>query len=191
MNRILLIPLMLIVLALSRGPCWSQTADTLPTPYFQNAIYATLGTLFFSYTVNANLERLIWQNPESLFNSAWIKAGGGRWAHYFNYVNGGYSASLEAMTMSGSGNHHFECCAGVSFFYDKENYLHYLGDRDDYLMYSGTDPEDYPLKPRSDFMHFLPSGSLGYRYQKPGAPILFRSGIGFPDAVYISLGVCF
>ena len=36
-----------------------------------------------------------------------------------------------------------------------------------------------------------PNVILGTRYQKPDGKLLFRCGIGFPEAVYGSLGFCF
>ena len=36
-----------------------------------------------------------------------------------------------------------------------------------------------------------PAGNLGYRFQKPGGVLLLRIGIGFPEALYLSLGLCF
>jgi hypothetical protein len=36
-----------------------------------------------------------------------------------------------------------------------------------------------------------PAGNLGYRFQKPGGVVLLRAGIGFPEALYLSLGLCF
>jgi hypothetical protein len=38
---------------------------------------------------------------------------------------------------------------------------------------------------------FLPSGTLGYRYQKPGVPLILRVGGGWPEAAYVGVGYCF
>ena len=38
---------------------------------------------------------------------------------------------------------------------------------------------------------FLLSGNIGYRMQKPGAPLIFRMGVGFPEFLYVSLGHSF
>ena len=37
----------------------------------------------------------------------------------------------------------------------------------------------------------FPTVSVGYRYQKPTGGFIFRSGIGFPDGIYLSLGLAF
>lgn len=38
---------------------------------------------------------------------------------------------------------------------------------------------------------FLPACTLGYRYQKPGMPLMFRAGGGWPEAAYVGVGYCF
>ena len=38
---------------------------------------------------------------------------------------------------------------------------------------------------------FLLSGNIGYRMQKPGAHLIFRMGVGFPECLYMSLGYSF
>ena len=42
-----------------------------------------------------------------------------------------------------------------------------------------------------DMQGVLPSGAIGYRKQKPGSNFIFRTGIGFPDLLYVSWGVSF
>ena len=37
----------------------------------------------------------------------------------------------------------------------------------------------------------IPAGAIGYRFQKPGGKFVFRTGIGFPESLYLSLGLCF
>jgi hypothetical protein len=38
---------------------------------------------------------------------------------------------------------------------------------------------------------FPVGGLLAYRYQKPQGSFVFRTGMGFPNAIFISLGFCF
>ncbi len=64
--------------------------------------------------------------------------------------------------LTGSGSRHFEAKAGACFFW--------AGDAQGIL---------------------LPSASIGYRKQKPGSRFIFRTGIGFPDLLYVSWGVSF
>jgi hypothetical protein len=42
-----------------------------------------------------------------------------------------------------------------------------------------------------DMKGVLPSVAIGYRKQKPGSRFIFRTGIGFPDLLYVSWGVSF
>jgi hypothetical protein len=63
--------------------------------------------------------------------------------------------------LTGSRRSHFEAKAGVGFFWD------------------------------GDLLSLFPSVSVGYRKQKPGSGFIFRTGIGFPDALYVSWGYSF
>ncbi len=36
-----------------------------------------------------------------------------------------------------------------------------------------------------------PAGSIGYRFQKAEGGFIFRTGIGFPDGLYVSAGFRF
>jgi len=38
---------------------------------------------------------------------------------------------------------------------------------------------------------FPVGSSIAYRYQKPSGNFIFRTGLGFPNAVFFSLGLCF
>jgi hypothetical protein len=38
---------------------------------------------------------------------------------------------------------------------------------------------------------FLPAANVGYRYQKPKGRLIFRTGLGVPEAIYVSLGFSF
>lgn len=44
-----------------------------------------------------------------------------------------------------------------------------------------------------DISNFLayPNIDLGYRFQKPNRGFIYRAGIGFPEAVYLSIGYAF
>lgn len=64
--------------------------------------------------------------------------------------------------LTGSGRRHVEAKVGACFFWGGD--MQYM---------------------------LLPSGSIGYRKQKPGSRFIFRTGIGFPDALYVSWGVSF
>ncbi len=42
-----------------------------------------------------------------------------------------------------------------------------------------------------DSYYFLPAAHVGYRFQKPDGLLIFRAGVGVPEALYLSLGACF
>lgn len=64
--------------------------------------------------------------------------------------------------LTGPNNNHLELSAGYNRFF------------------TGDLQGDYPL-----------SGTLGYRFQKPEGLLIFRTGISFPEAVYLGLGFSF
>lgn len=47
------------------------------------------------------------------------------------------------------------------------------------------------VKSLDDYDIFPLSGSIGYRIQKPGSHFVFRTGVGWPEALYVGLGVSF
>lgn len=47
------------------------------------------------------------------------------------------------------------------------------------------------VKSLDDYDIFPLSGSVGYRIQKPNGHFIFRTGVGWPEALYFGLGVSF
>ena len=43
----------------------------------------------------------------------------------------------------------------------------------------------------SQYSQFIPVANMGYRFQAPNKDFVFRTGIGFPELVYVGLGVAF
>ena len=41
------------------------------------------------------------------------------------------------------------------------------------------------------FQEFPIGGSLGDRLQKPGNNLIFRTGLGYPEQIYVGLGIAF
>ncbi|SFT74005.1 hypothetical protein SAMN05216474_2066 [Lishizhenia tianjinensis] len=64
--------------------------------------------------------------------------------------------------LTGANNNHLELSAGYNRFF------------------TGDLQGDYPL-----------SGTMGYRFQKPDGLFIFRTGVSFPEAVYLGLGFSF
>ncbi len=97
-------------------------------------------------------------------NPAFFKTSGFRFgAGVFRSYKGSGKAALVTFTaLSGSENNHFEFGIGAT-------YMHFDDDKD----------------------IVAPAGNAGYRFQKPNGKFIFRTGMGFPEAVYASLGFCF
>lgn len=72
-----------------------------------------------------------------------------------------YFSSL--MIMTGRNKSHFEFSAGIM------------------VMHTSYD----------NYNTVLPAGNIGYRLQKPGSGFAFRAGAGWPEAGYVSIGLCF
>ncbi|SFT74019.1 hypothetical protein SAMN05216474_2067 [Lishizhenia tianjinensis] len=64
--------------------------------------------------------------------------------------------------LTGAKNHHLEASIGANFFFG------------DALI------EEIPL-----------GANLGYRFQKPQGIFLLRTGISYPEGVYVGIGTCF
>jgi len=72
-----------------------------------------------------------------------------------------FVSTIAALT--GSKNSHFE--AGLGFTILNDNYYHENS--------------------------LYPAGNIGYRFQKPDGRFVFRTGAGFPETTYLSLGISF
>lgn len=82
--------------------------------------------------------------------------------YWSSWGNEGYDIVGTINYLSGSGGNHMEMGFGMAFS-------------------PGYD-ETYG---------FIPAAHLGYRFQKPGGWMVFRAGVGVPEALYLSLGVSF
>lgn len=133
----------------------------------KNVIYATLGVYpGESYgTLLGNYERMIIQFPNSFVNSLWVRVGAGPWV-WWTGKGTNYVSTISVIT--GRKGSHLEAGAGVLFTYDS---------------YRGS------FHPLINNRHL--AGNIGFRFQKPGGFFVFRTGIGWPEFIYLSLGFCF
>lgn len=127
--------------------------------------------------------------PETLFNAIYGSIGIGGIATYMGYYErilgeknknthlatflrvgyGGYTQLgvggpiflAEAGFITGAQNAHFEGALGINSFIS------------------------------GDLQGITPAGSIGYRWQKTGRNFIFRTGAGYPEALYIGLGLSF
>lgn len=82
---------------------------------------------------------------------------------YALWGEGGYYALAQYGILAGSKNNHLELAAGINYFIN--------GD---------LKGQKYPF-----------SGTLGYRFHKPDGNFIFRTGVSWPEAVYVGLGFSF
>jgi hypothetical protein len=82
---------------------------------------------------------------------------------YALWGEGGYYVLTQYGILTGSKKNHFELAAGVNYFIN--------GD---------LKGQKYPF-----------SGTLGYRFHKPDGNFIFRTGVSWPEAVYVGFGFSF
>ena len=75
-----------------------------------------------------------------------------------------------------------EVILGAAYFFDKRPY-------DINVSNATSSNESLPSKWNNSTI--LPVISTGYRFQKPKGGLVFRTGIGYPEGVYLSLGYAF
>lgn len=113
-------------------------------------------------TLNGNLEFLARPaegKQRSIFPTRYVRLGGGRWSA----CEASGTLGLVGMTfLQGTGNNHLETFLGATLL--KDTYY-------------------------ADDIQFFPAAFIGYRYQPPVAGGIFRAGIGWPEAVNLSLGL--
>jgi membrane-bound acyltransferase YfiQ involved in biofilm formation len=139
-------------------------------------MYITAGFVPVWGTLNINYERLIKKTNKGFFRSYMAKISGGYW---FVWVSSGYHLITGLTTLTGSKSSHLETHIGFCTLFDNRLY-------NDSAFDSQITGEPYPKK--SSFFYYLPSASIGYRFQKPNSPLLFRTGISIPESIYISIG---
>jgi hypothetical protein len=68
-----------------------------------------------------------------------------------------------------------------------------------YTCLTGAENNHFELGLGVAYMHFLttsgryvaPAPNIGYRFQKPDGKFIFRTGVGFPELLYLSFGYAF
>jgi hypothetical protein len=119
----------------------------------------------FYFCLLGNYERMIVKLPKSFIHSFWFRVGAGPWAEFgptgMNYVS---TLSL----LMGRGAVHAEIGSGVLFSY-------------------WSDEKEF--RPIVNNSHI--AGFLGFRYQKPGGSFVLKTGLGWPEGIYLGLGYCF
>ena len=141
----------------------------------KNAIYGSIGLVFIS----GNYERMINESETKFFKSTWAKLSFGKWA---GWGNGGYFYEGGLTALTGAREHHMEFHGGITSIFDEERYD---------IGVSNSKHFSEPKPSKSEYRKLHPSGAIGYRFQKANGNFIFRTGVGYPEVFYISLGFSF
>ena len=173
--------LLSILMALA---CYSTNAggqDSLRI-HSKNVIYANAGTLGLWFTASVNYERRLFSTNNKLYVNYYMRACAGAFAAW---GANGYYGSLSLQGVFGSKLSHLELGLGLGVLFDKIGYDSGVSNAN--YPYPGYEPEPS----RWDYTNVTPAVSVGYRHQSPTGGFVFRTGIGFPDGLYLSLGFAF
>ncbi|HLF34947.1 MAG TPA: hypothetical protein VI583_11960 [Cyclobacteriaceae bacterium] len=127
----------------------------------KNSIHGTAG--ISTYLVyHINYERRIFSFPDNAVNSINLMIGYGN----FLSLNGsGDMVLISSNFIMARSKHHFEIDAGIDYRFNMQAFI--------------PGESVWPLF------------NLGYRYQKDKGGLLFRTGIGWPDGLFLGLGFTF
>ncbi|MDO6391643.1 hypothetical protein Q4E40_16025 [Pontibacter sp. BT731] len=145
----------------------------------KNAIQVTGGFAGLMGAYNMNYERKLVGFEKGTLMGLWSKVGFGGWGVW---STGGPYQSATLGILTGAKKHHFELTVGGARMFDKISYEHAQ-----HISAHFSEPQ--PLK--SDYVDVRGVGTAGYRYQKPDGNFLFRCGIGYPETVFVGLGIAF
>nr|WKN38260.1 hypothetical protein K4G66_06040 [Tunicatimonas sp. TK19036] len=158
-----------------------DVSDSVHVGLKKNVVHISAGFVPLRGAYNLNYERMIAELSKSFINSILLRVGGGEWGAWAvggSHLVGGVSI------LTGSRKGHVEFNAGLTRLYDR---LGYEGHIESNLLFNNNEPPP----PKSQFVYYYPAGALGYRYQKPGGHFVFRTGIGYPETIYIGFGAAF
>jgi hypothetical protein len=134
------------------------------------------------FTANGNYNRLLKVKDRKWYGRYYLHFGFGTFASWGGI---GTSTNLSLQWLGGRKKSHLELGLGLVSLFDKEGYD--IGKSNANSPYSAYAPEPS----RSDYRDIAPSATIGYWYQKPGKGFVFRTGVAFPDGVYLSVGFAF
>jgi hypothetical protein len=139
--------------------CQTKNDASSPDNFNKNVVYATVG--LFPAIANLNYERQLFHPVKDPISSINLRIGYG--------VSGDLAGSEKLCLLSsnfifGSGSSHFETDIGAAYRFNivRDNYDKKVG--------------------------ITPIIDLGYRFQKKNGQFVFRTGIGWPDCIHVSLG---
>jgi hypothetical protein len=176
--KVITLILLFVIVFKSKGYSQELYASTLNNDH-KNAIYGNIGFVPVWGVINGAYERRILKTGNALLNSLWAKVGGGYW---LQVSSGGPHILAGVTALSGTGKNHLEVSLGFVSLY---NYSDYKKDLASYQILGNVEPS------KSDFVDNYVAGGIGYRFQNPENGFIFRTGVSFPEAIYIGLGFSF
>ena len=111
----------------------------------------------------------------------------GSYGWWGTWGQSGHYQQLALVALTGKRSSHFELTAGMARL---EKTYNFRRARDFYNSPSQPPlPTGAPETPRrSNYDEYVPTITVGYRYQRR---LIFRTGIGYPEGVYLGTGVAF
>ena len=173
--------LLTVSIIFSISICYGQNTDENHQKEInKNAIQVSAGFCGIFGAYNVTYERLIIPFKENSIIGLWAKGGFGGYGEI--YSTGGPFQHLSLGVLTGENKGHFELNFGGARMYNKKA----LEDNRTHMH-----PQFEPEQKKEDYVKFNPVGSIGYRYQKPSGNFIFRCGLGYPESIYIGIGVGF
>ena len=142
----------------------------------KNVVYFSAGSVLVYSSFNLNYDYRIIQSETGFFKNYYATIEAGIFNSNSGFApgptSGGFTTGIGLIGLTGKGNRHFETSLGLSLNIETE--------------IEGDSPNGIAKK----VTFVLPELSLGYRYQKANN-FMFRTGIGYPQTVYIGAGYSF
>ncbi len=170
--------ILLVAIIILSHTIYGQSEQVNPERIRKNVVQASAGAMVVVGAYGINYERLLVQFEDNSLIGLWGKAGLGEWAEYGN--NGGGYQRLMVGLLTGKSRGHLELNLGGARMYNKRGFENY---------WMINDPQVKPIK--SNYVQRNPVGSLGYRFQKREGGFLFRTGLGYPEGIFVGLGASF
>jgi hypothetical protein len=152
--------------------------DSLAIP-FKNNVYGTFGTPLLGASATINYERILPWRIKKFNVSFFLKVGYG--GLLFLTAQGPFYLA-GAGILVGKGQKYFELVGGGSAFLDLVDHRVNISN----ASYFGE-----PIPSAMDDTSFQPYAAIGYRHYSSNGRFVFRTGISFREAAYVSYGFTF
>jgi hypothetical protein len=175
-------PVFAFLLFFSGMAAYPQSHEINSTQMAKNQIYLTAGWLVLYGNADISYERNIRYKEDGLLKFIHWNFTYGRFA-YWESAGPLYKTGLTGLT--GKTNNHLEFQVGAVALFDRVGYE--IGVSNANFPKPGSYPEPSVL----EYTKLYPTAVIGYRYQKPTGGLVFRTGFGFHEMIYLGLGYSF